>query len=151
MKIENVYSSLVHFGKNVFSRLTHLGVNKKISDYNLTRQCIRNYFPSRNCFVFPSPASTENMIHLENLKEQELAPDFLEVTGRFCDHVFHKSSVKTLKGGHRVTGKCECFTNLIVIGRYSSPIKQAYYLSVFVHFVSAWASGADLCRHNQQW
>ncbi|XP_058604791.1 guanylate-binding protein 1-like [Onychostoma macrolepis] len=81
------------------------GVNKKISDYNLPRQCIRNYFPSRNCFVFPSPASTENMIHLENLKEQELAPDFLEVTGCFCDHVFHKSSVKTLKGGHRVTGK----------------------------------------------
>uniref|UniRef100_A0A671K1B6 Guanylate-binding protein 1-like n=1 Tax=Sinocyclocheilus anshuiensis TaxID=1608454 RepID=A0A671K1B6_9TELE len=81
------------------------GVNKKISDYNLPRQCIRNYFPSRNCFVFPSPASTEHMIHLENLKEQELVPNFLEVTGRFCDHVFHKSSVKTLKGGHRITGK----------------------------------------------
>ncbi|KAK2900650.1 hypothetical protein Q8A67_008765 [Cirrhinus molitorella] len=81
------------------------GVNKKISDYNLPRQCIRNYFPSRNCFVFPSPASPENMIHLENLKEQELVPGFLEVTGRFCDHVFHKSFVKTLKGGHSVTGK----------------------------------------------
>ncbi|XP_050980294.1 guanylate-binding protein 2-like [Labeo rohita] len=81
------------------------GVNKKISDYNLPRQCIRNYFPSRNCFVFPSPASSENMIHLENLKEHELVPDFLEVTGRFCDHIFHKSSVKTLKGGHSVTGK----------------------------------------------
>ncbi|XP_026062956.1 guanylate-binding protein 2-like [Carassius auratus] len=81
------------------------GVNKKISDYHLPRQCIRNYFPSRNCFVFPSPASTENIIHLENLKEQELVPDFLEVTGRFCDHVFNKSPVKTLKGGHRITGK----------------------------------------------
>ncbi|XP_026061127.1 guanylate-binding protein 2-like [Carassius auratus] len=81
------------------------GVNKKISDYNLPRQCIRNYFPSRNCFVFPSPASIENIIHLENLKEQELVPDFLEVTGRFCDHVFNKSPVKTLKGGHRITGK----------------------------------------------
>uniref|UniRef100_A0A671K3W0 Guanylate-binding protein 1-like n=1 Tax=Sinocyclocheilus anshuiensis TaxID=1608454 RepID=A0A671K3W0_9TELE len=88
------------------------GVNKKISDYNLPRQCIRNYFPSRNCFVFPSPASTEHMIHLENLKEQELVPNFLEVTGRFCDHVFHKSSVKTLKGGHRITGKCDMFFHL---------------------------------------
>ncbi|XP_073705467.1 guanylate-binding protein 3-like [Garra rufa] len=81
------------------------GVNKKSSDYNLPRQCIRNYFPSRNCFVFPSPASPENMIHLENLKEQELVPDFLKVTGRFCDLIFHKSSVKTLKGGHIVSGK----------------------------------------------
>lgn len=117
MKVD-VDSSLVHFGKNVFSPKIHLGVNKKISDYNLPRQCIRNYFPSRNCFVFPSPASSENMIHLENLKEHELVPDFLEVTGRFCDHIFHKSSVKTLKGGHSVTGKCECFANLTVIGTY---------------------------------
>ncbi|XP_067217979.1 guanylate-binding protein 1-like isoform X2 [Chanodichthys erythropterus] len=81
------------------------GVNKKISDYNLPRQCIRTYFPSRNCFVFPSPASPEKMTHLESLKEWDLVPDFLEVTDRFCDHVFHKSFVKTLKGGHKVTGK----------------------------------------------
>ncbi|XP_048046214.1 guanylate-binding protein 4-like [Megalobrama amblycephala] len=32
-------------------------------------------------------------------------PRNLEVTGRFCDHIFHKSFVKTLKGGHKVTGK----------------------------------------------
>ncbi|ROJ35279.1 Guanylate-binding protein 1 [Anabarilius grahami] len=81
------------------------GVNKKISDYNLPRQCIRTYFPSRNCFVFPSPASPENMTRLESLQERDLVPDFLEVTGRFCDHIFHKSFVKTLKGGHKVTGK----------------------------------------------
>ncbi|XP_067308600.1 guanylate-binding protein 1 isoform X2 [Pseudorasbora parva] len=81
------------------------GVNKKTSDYNLPRQCIRNYFPSRNCFVFPSPASPENMKRLESLQERDLVPDFLKVTDRFCDHIFHKSFVKTLKGGHRVTGK----------------------------------------------
>ncbi|KAK9979973.1 hypothetical protein ABG768_013375 [Culter alburnus] len=81
------------------------GVNKKISDYNLPRQCIRTYFPSRNCFVFPSPASPENMTRLESLQEQDLVSDFLEVTNRFCDHIFHKSLVKTLKGGHKVTGK----------------------------------------------
>ncbi|XP_048018727.1 guanylate-binding protein 1 [Megalobrama amblycephala] len=81
------------------------GVNKKISDYNLPRQCIRTYFPSRNCFVFPSPASPKNMTRLESLEERDLVPDFLEVTGRFCDHIFDKSFVKTLKGGHKVTGK----------------------------------------------
>ncbi|KAK7163480.1 hypothetical protein R3I93_007516 [Phoxinus phoxinus] len=81
------------------------GINKKANDYNLPRQCIRNYFPSRNCFVFPSPASPENMKRLESLQERDLVAEFLEVTGRFCDHIFHKSAVKTLKGGHRVTGK----------------------------------------------
>ncbi|XP_067308596.1 guanylate-binding protein 2-like isoform X2 [Pseudorasbora parva] len=81
------------------------GASKKTSDYNLPRQCIRTYFPSRNCFVFPSPASPENMKRLESLEEQDLVPDFLKVTDRFCEHIFHKSSVKTLKGGHRVTGK----------------------------------------------
>uniref|UniRef100_A0A8C2J4V1 Guanylate-binding protein 1-like n=1 Tax=Cyprinus carpio TaxID=7962 RepID=A0A8C2J4V1_CYPCA len=82
------------------------GVSKKVSDYNLPRQCIRNYFPSpRKCFVFPSPASPENMTRLESLQERDLVPDFLEVTGRFCDHIFHNSIVKTVKGGHRVTGK----------------------------------------------
>ncbi|XP_052387431.1 guanylate-binding protein 1 isoform X2 [Carassius gibelio] len=82
------------------------GMSKKVSDYNLPRQCIRNYFPSpRKCFVFPSPASPENMTRLESLQERDLVPDFLEVTGRFCDHIFHNSVVKTVKGGHRVTGK----------------------------------------------
>ncbi|ROJ35277.1 Guanylate-binding protein 1 [Anabarilius grahami] len=81
------------------------GVNKKISNYNLPRQCIRTYFPSRNCFVFPSPASPENMTRLESLQERDLVQDFLEVTDRFCKHIFDKSLVKTLKGGHKVTGK----------------------------------------------
>ncbi|XP_058610450.1 guanylate-binding protein 4-like [Onychostoma macrolepis] len=82
------------------------GVSKKVSDYNLPRQCIRNYFPSpRKCFVFPSPASPENMTRLESLQERDLVPGFLKVTGRFCEHIFHNSVVKTVKGGHRVTGK----------------------------------------------
>ncbi|KAL0201268.1 hypothetical protein M9458_004455, partial [Cirrhinus mrigala] len=77
----------------------------KINNYNLPRQCIRTYFPSRNCFVFPSPASPENMKRLESLQERDLVPDFLEVTSRFCNHILYNSVVKTVKGGHRVTGK----------------------------------------------
>ncbi|KAA0718750.1 Guanylate-binding protein 1 [Triplophysa tibetana] len=81
------------------------GVNKKTSDYNLPRECIRSYFPSRKCFVFPSPASPDNMRRLENLQERDIVQGFLETTGRFCEYIFDKSPVKTLKGGHRVTGK----------------------------------------------
>ncbi|XP_051555413.1 guanylate-binding protein 1-like [Myxocyprinus asiaticus] len=81
------------------------GVNKKTSDYNLPRQCIRNYFPTRKCFVFPSPTSSDKMKCLESLQEEDLVPDFLEVTHHFCHHMFVESAVKTLKGGHRVTGR----------------------------------------------
>ncbi|XP_065122911.1 guanylate-binding protein 2-like [Paramisgurnus dabryanus] len=81
------------------------GVGRKISDFNLPRECIQRYFPSRKCFVFPSPASPENMRCLESLQEQDLVPGFLEATHNFCKYIFVKSAVKKLKGGHTVTGK----------------------------------------------
>ncbi|XP_037386909.1 guanylate-binding protein 3-like isoform X2 [Pygocentrus nattereri] len=81
------------------------GMGKKESNYNLPRQCIRSYFPTRKCFVFPLPASQDNMAHLESLDERDIRPDFLKVTQRFCDYIFEKSNVKTLKGGHKVTGR----------------------------------------------
>ncbi|XP_065122862.1 guanylate-binding protein 2-like [Paramisgurnus dabryanus] len=81
------------------------GKSRIVSDYNLPRECIRSYFPSRKCFVFQSPASPENMKRLESLKEQDLEPAFLEATRRFCEYIFAESAVKTLKEGHKVTGK----------------------------------------------
>uniref|UniRef100_A0A8C2DSX2 Guanylate binding protein 1 n=1 Tax=Cyprinus carpio TaxID=7962 RepID=A0A8C2DSX2_CYPCA len=82
------------------------GVSKKTRDYNLPRECIRRYFPSRKCFVFPFPVtSQEDMTRLEILQDQDLAQQFLEVTGHFCDHMFVNSDVKRLKGGHIVTGQ----------------------------------------------
>nr|XP_055059156.1 guanylate-binding protein 1-like isoform X1 [Misgurnus anguillicaudatus] len=81
------------------------GVGRKISDFNMPRECIRSYFPSRKCFMFPPPASPENMRCLESLQEQDLVPGFLEATRHFCEYIFVKSAVKTLKGGHKVTGK----------------------------------------------
>ncbi|XP_037386993.1 guanylate-binding protein 1 isoform X2 [Pygocentrus nattereri] len=81
------------------------GCSKTINNYNLPRQCIRSYFPTRKCFVFPLPASQDNMARLESLDERHIWPDFLKATQRFCDYVFNESNVKTLKGGHRVTGR----------------------------------------------
>ncbi|KAL7842542.1 hypothetical protein SRHO_G00242310 [Serrasalmus rhombeus] len=81
------------------------GCGKAINNYNLPRQCIRSYFPTRKCFVFPLPASQDNMAHLESLDERHICPDFLKATQHFCDYVFNESNVKTLKGGHRVTGR----------------------------------------------
>ncbi|KAM9439442.1 guanylate-binding protein 2-like isoform 1-T6 [Clarias gariepinus] len=81
------------------------GLGMKNTNYNLPRQCIRNYFPTRKCFVFPFPASQEKMVCLESLDESEIVPKFLVVTKQFCDYVFAASKVKTLKGGYRVTGR----------------------------------------------
>lgn len=81
------------------------GKGRAVSEYNTPRECIRSYFHSRKCFVFQSPTSGENMKCLESLKEQDLEPAFRKATGRFCDYIFAKSAVKTLMGGHQVTGK----------------------------------------------
>ncbi|TRY66321.1 hypothetical protein DNTS_024317 [Danionella cerebrum] len=80
------------------------GMGNRITKYNMPRQCIRNYFPSRKCFVFPLPTSHENMSRLETLQDNDLVPEFLQVTTHFCQHILTNSVVKTLKGGHKVTG-----------------------------------------------
>ncbi|XP_058274894.1 guanylate-binding protein 1-like [Hemibagrus wyckioides] len=81
------------------------GLSKKDTNYNLPRQCIRNYFPTRKCFVFPFPASQEKMVMIESLDESEIFPKFLNVTQSFCDYVFSTSRDKTVKGGYKVTGR----------------------------------------------
>ncbi|GAA6103467.1 guanylate-binding protein 1-like isoform X1 [Tachysurus ichikawai] len=81
------------------------GFNRKDTNYNLPRQCIRNYFPSRKCFVFPFPAAQEKMIMIESLDERDIFPKFLLVTQHFCDYVFKTSRVKTVKGGYKITGR----------------------------------------------
>ncbi|XP_028679637.2 guanylate-binding protein 1-like isoform X2 [Erpetoichthys calabaricus] len=81
------------------------GTGKKVSDYNLPRQCIRNFFPTRKCFVFVPPTAPEKMKNMEFLPETELCPTFVQATREFYHYVFQQSDVKKLKGGHKVTGR----------------------------------------------
>ena len=81
------------------------GKDKKTMNYNLPRECIRNYFPTRKCFVFPIPTSSANMSRLESIDEKELDQGFRETTDTFCNYVYHMSHVKTVKGGVEVTGR----------------------------------------------
>uniref|UniRef100_A0A8C3SHQ7 Guanylate binding protein 2 n=1 Tax=Chelydra serpentina TaxID=8475 RepID=A0A8C3SHQ7_CHESE len=81
------------------------GTNKKVMEYNLPRQCIRNFFPTRKCFVFVQPASRQEMGRLDSLPDSALDPLFLDQTRRFCGYVFQCSNVKTVKGGIPVNGK----------------------------------------------
>ncbi|XP_029557936.1 guanylate-binding protein 1 isoform X2 [Salmo trutta] len=81
------------------------GYGKKINDYNVPRECIRNFFPSRKCFVFPSPTTPDNMHRLDSMDEAELSESFREVVDTFCSFIYQESRMKTVIGGHTLTGE----------------------------------------------
>ncbi|XP_071197648.1 guanylate-binding protein 1-like [Salvelinus alpinus] len=81
------------------------GYGKKISDYNVPRECIRNFFPSRKCFVFPFPTIPDNIYRLDSMDEAELSERFREVADTFCRFIFQESRTKTVIGGHTLTGE----------------------------------------------
>uniref|UniRef100_A0A673M0H0 Guanylate-binding protein 1-like n=1 Tax=Sinocyclocheilus rhinocerous TaxID=307959 RepID=A0A673M0H0_9TELE len=79
-----------------FALKLKVGTSKKVMEYNLPRECIQNYFPSRKCFTFPFPTAPENVSRLEKLDSADISSDFLEVTENFCKYAFEKSEVKNL-------------------------------------------------------
>ncbi|XP_078507497.1 guanylate-binding protein 3-like [Lissotriton helveticus] len=81
------------------------GSSPKVTLYNLPRECIRLFFPARKCFVFDRPASKSGLHRIEELQEHELEPDFVAQSQTFCRYIFENCNVKTIKGGHVVTGK----------------------------------------------
>uniref|UniRef100_A0A8C1UGY4 GB1/RHD3-type G domain-containing protein n=1 Tax=Cyprinus carpio TaxID=7962 RepID=A0A8C1UGY4_CYPCA len=81
------------------------GNSRPVKEFNLPRECIRNYFPSRKCFTFPFPTASEKVSRLESLDSADLSSEFLEVTDRFCKYIFDKSEMKKLKDGYTVTGR----------------------------------------------
>uniref|UniRef100_A0A671KGV6 Guanylate-binding protein 2-like n=1 Tax=Sinocyclocheilus anshuiensis TaxID=1608454 RepID=A0A671KGV6_9TELE len=88
-----------------FALKLKLGNSSQVNNYNLPRECIRKYFPSRKCFTFPFQTNPDNVSYLETLDPAEISQRFLEVTGRFCQFIFDQSQVKNLKDGHTVTGR----------------------------------------------
>uniref|UniRef100_A0A8C3H9R9 GB1/RHD3-type G domain-containing protein n=1 Tax=Chrysemys picta bellii TaxID=8478 RepID=A0A8C3H9R9_CHRPI len=60
------------------------GSSQQTQLYNLPRECIRQFFPARKCFVFVPPAGRRDLARLEELQEDELEPEFREQVARFC-------------------------------------------------------------------
>uniref|UniRef100_A0A8C4T985 GB1/RHD3-type G domain-containing protein n=1 Tax=Erpetoichthys calabaricus TaxID=27687 RepID=A0A8C4T985_ERPCA len=81
------------------------GVSKNVQTYNLPRECIRNYFPRRKCFVFERPSTVECMRKLEEMDESKLEKGFIEETKKFYNFIMRETSIKTLSGGITVTGR----------------------------------------------
>ncbi|XP_055484315.1 guanylate-binding protein 4 [Psammomys obesus] len=81
------------------------GKNPKVQKSNMTRECIRCFFPVRKCFVFDRPTSDKNLLfHIEKLPENQLEWNFQEESKRFCSYIFTNAKSKTLTGGIVVTG-----------------------------------------------
>ncbi|KAL8219637.1 UNVERIFIED_CONTAM: hypothetical protein K2H54_029818 [Gekko kuhli] len=73
--------------------------------FNLPRECIRLFFPTRKCFIFERPTNRKNLHRLEDMEERELDSGFVEQALQFCRHVYKTSKPKTIPGGHVVTGR----------------------------------------------
>ena len=77
------------------------GSSEKVRSFNTTRQCIRTNFEIRKCFTFVPPVmDPKRMRCLDQVRTDELCPDFREETGKFVEYIFNKSSAL------RVRGKC---------------------------------------------
>ncbi|XP_069934213.1 guanylate-binding protein 7 isoform X1 [Oryctolagus cuniculus] len=82
------------------------GRNPKIQNSNLVRECIRHFFPKRKCFTFDRPTKEkELLVHIEDVAEDQLDPNFQEQSENFCSYIFTYANPKILKDGIHVTGK----------------------------------------------
>ncbi|XP_015264865.1 PREDICTED: guanylate-binding protein 1-like [Gekko japonicus] len=81
------------------------GMSREVHVFNLPRECIRLFFPTRKCFIFERPTTRKNLHRLEDMEERELDPDFVQQALQFCRHVYKTSKPKTIPGGHVVTGR----------------------------------------------
>lgn len=118
-----------------------LGNNPKAQKSNLARECIRNFFPERKCFVFDRPTNNrDDLLKLENLSEDQLDPQFQKQTHDFCSYVFTNAKVKTLKEGIVVTGNRESYlhifgcTNICCID-YKMSINYFYLIIITMVYI----------------
>ncbi|XP_005357494.1 guanylate-binding protein 4-like [Microtus ochrogaster] len=81
------------------------GRSRKIQNANMPRECIRHFFPQRKCFVFDRPTKeTDLLVHVEEIPEDELDPNFQVQSKEFCSYIFSNAKTKTLKEGIIVNG-----------------------------------------------
>ncbi|XP_061452743.1 guanylate-binding protein 1-like [Rhineura floridana] len=71
---------------------------------DLAKKCIRQYFPSRKCFVFDRPAASRDLEELEDLSEKMLSPNFVVQAHRFRQFIYECAEAKVIQGGYVVTG-----------------------------------------------
>lgn len=104
-KLKGIYFKYPEFVKPLI--FFPLGNDKKTKNFNEPRLCIRKFFPEKKCFIFDRPAPRKYLIHLEQLQEEDLNPEFREQVADFCFYILSHSKAKTLSGGITVNGPRE--------------------------------------------
>ncbi|KAM5160860.1 LOW QUALITY PROTEIN: guanylate-binding protein 7-like [Callospermophilus lateralis] len=80
------------------------GKNPNIQNSNMSRECIRYFFPKK-CFVFDWPTNDRSLLsHIDKVPQNHLESNFQEQLKNFCSYVFTNAKTKTLRGGIIVTG-----------------------------------------------
>jgi hypothetical protein len=82
-----------------------LAENKsKAERFNKPRECIRKFFPKRQCFAFPVPGDGDVLENLETLKFSDLSEKFKDVTIKFVSFIY-KIPPKELLASKPVNGQ----------------------------------------------
>ncbi|XP_062960164.1 uncharacterized protein LOC134383203 isoform X2 [Cynocephalus volans] len=109
------------------------GTDQKSKNFNEPQLCIRKFFPERKCFIFDRPAPRKYLVHLEQLKEEDLNPEFIKQTEEFYSYILSHSNAKTLPGGITVNGprlKCLVLTYINAISSGELPCMENAVLSL---------------------
>ncbi|NXC40721.1 GBP1 protein, partial [Penelope pileata] len=80
------------------------GNGRAVQASNELRRCLRAFFPRRKLFVLKRPTDDTKLAQLEELREDELQPEFRRQADAFCQYIWEEAPVKVLPGGRQVTG-----------------------------------------------
>ncbi|XP_063138894.1 guanylate-binding protein 3-like, partial [Rattus norvegicus] len=81
------------------------GQDPQTQTSNWPRECIRQFFPRRKCFVFDWPVSDPQLLaKIESISESQLNPNFQKQLENFCSYIFSHATGKRLGEGILVTG-----------------------------------------------
>ncbi|XP_031825231.1 guanylate-binding protein 4-like [Sarcophilus harrisii] len=73
---------------------------------NLSRECIRKFFPKRKCFAFDRPRNDKSpLAYFEDSPDLKLGPSLRKQTDSFCSYIFSSAKPKTLSGGIMINGR----------------------------------------------
>ncbi|XP_074427981.1 guanylate-binding protein 1-like isoform X2 [Larus michahellis] len=114
------------------------GRKPKTQRYNQPRECIRQFFRDRKCFVFCQPAPSRDLVRLEELQDDEIDCDFRQQVEKFCSHIWETSPPKTIPCGRTITGTllgklAESYVETIQSGEVPCPVRAVLALAKTVN------------------
>ncbi|XP_062917571.1 guanylate-binding protein 1-like [Mobula hypostoma] len=80
-------------------------IREQDKKYNELRKCIRNNFPSRRCFAFPTPTHWKKLKQLQELEDKDLDEDFVTERQKLINYIQTHKKVKRVVGGQLVMGR----------------------------------------------